>query len=471
MATGVPNKNGNGNGGTVSLSYPGKSSPQQILSEPSGGSFEKVHLATSGNRLYCGDNLAALKALLGDAAIRGKVALVYIDPPYATKGTFLSREQKMAYDDDLCGAEYVESLRKRLILLKELLASSGSIYLHLDETMVFQIKLVMDEVFGTANYRNTIIRKKCNPKNYTRKAYGNVADFILFYTKTDQYTWHRPVEPLTEQSAREYRYVEPETGRHYMKVPVHAPGKRNGASGEAWRGKLPPPGKHWQYTPQKLDAMDARGEIFWSESGNPRRKVYLDEHPGAGIQDIWLDFRDAHNQNIEITGYPTEKNPGLLRRIIEASSNPGDLVLDCYAGSGTTMAVADNLQRRWIGVDRSAEAISTIFERFERGLRPMGDYVARPIQSIPKDNQPSLFDSLDGIPSPAPSDSRHVHPPITDFSIYVETGAQSVMLPLVDSWITRSRGTPPEQVLAVSESVSLSTAFPRIKRKTKGNMD
>ena len=337
--------------------------------------------------------------------------------------------------------------------------------------MVFQIKLVMDEVFGTANYRNTIIRKKCNPKNYTRKAYGNVADFILFYTKTDQYTWHRPVEPLTEQSAREYRYVEPETGRHYMKVPVHAPGKRNGASGEAWRGKLPPPGKHWQYTPQKLDAMDARGEIFWSESGNPRRKVYLDEHPGAGIQDIWLDFRDAHNQNIEITGYPTEKNPGLLRRIIEASSNPGDLVLDCYAGSGTTMAVADNLQRRWIGVDRSAEAISTIFERFERGLRPMGDYVARPIQSIPTDNQPSLFDSLDGIPSPAPSDSRHVHPPITDFSIYVETGAQSVMLPLVDSWITRSRGTPPEQVLAVSESVSLSTAFPRIKRKTKGNMD
>ena len=237
------------------------------------------------------------------------------------------------------------------------------------------MKLIMDEVFGANNFRNMIVRKKCNPKNYTRKAYGNISDFILFYSKSDQYVWNRPTEPLSEQSTKEYHYMESETGRRFMKVPLHAPGTRYGSTGGRWRGKLPPPGKHWQYPPQTLDEMDKRGEIFWSKNGNPRRKVYFDEHSGVGIQDIWLDFKDAHNQNIKITGYPTEKNPDLLRRIVQASSNPGDLVLDCYAGSGTTLAVADEMQRNWIGIDRSFEAISTILKRFESGLLPMGDYV------------------------------------------------------------------------------------------------
>ena len=279
MATGVPSRNGNGNGGALELTYPGKAARAQILAEPARASFQAVHELHSRNRLYCGDNLAVLKTLYNDPAVRGKVTLVYIDPPFATSGTFLSRKQMRAYDDDLCGAEYVESLRQRLVMLSELLSASGSIYLHLDETMVFHMKLIMDEVFGASNYRNMIVRKKCNPKNYTRKAYGNIADFILFYTKTDRYTWNRPVEPLTEQNLKEYRHVEPETGRRFMKVPVHAPGKRNGATGGPWRGKLPPPGKHWQYTPETLDEMDARGEIVWSNSGNPRRKVYLDTHP------------------------------------------------------------------------------------------------------------------------------------------------------------------------------------------------
>ncbi len=456
MATGVPSKYGNGNGGTLDLAYPGKLSRQEILSEPSASAFEVAHKTASINRLYCGENLAALKLLVRDDTIQGKVALVYIDPPFATRGIFLSRKQKMAYDDNLCGADYVENLRKRLVFLRELLSSSGSIYLHLDETMVFQMKLVMDEVFGASNYRNMIVRKKCNPKNYTRKAYGNIADFILFYTKTDKYTWNRPVEPLSEQSEKEYHYVEAATGRRFMKVPVHAPGKRNGATGGTWRGKLPPPGKHWQYTPETLNQMDARGEVFWSKNGNPRRKVYLDEHPGVGIQDIWLDFRDAHNQNIEITGYPTEKNPELLRRIIEASSNPGDLVLDCYAGSGTTMAVADELQRHWIGIDRSPEAITTIFDRFDRGLSPMGDYVAKNSQSTKSDNQPSLFDSLEESHSAvAPSKDCCAHTPITDFSIFVESTAQSDIFTVVDGWVKQHGEKTSEKVLAVSEGCNM----------------
>lgn len=377
-----------------------------------------------------------LRQLLEDPSVRSNVTLVYIDPPFATKGTFLSRKQRKAYEDDICGAEYVESLRGRLVLLRGLLSSAGSIYLHLDENMIFHMKLVMDEVFGSANYRNLIIRKKCNPKNYTRKAYGNTADFILFYTKGEQYVWNRPVEPLSEQSSKEYHYIEPNTGRRYMKVPVHAPGKRNGATGGPWRGKMPPPGKHWQYTPDMLDEMDAKGEIFWSSNGNPRRKVYLDQHSGVGIQDIWLDFKDAHNQNIEITGYPTEKNPDLLRRIIEASSNPGDIVLDCYAGSGTTLDVANELQRHWIGMDCSAEAVATILERFKHGLSPMGDYVEKgSARGANTSSQRSLFDSLEQGVQLCEVKPQSVRTPITEFSLYVQRSKQDTFVPIIEKWM------------------------------------
>lgn len=117
--------------------------------------------------------------------------------------------------------------------------------------------------------------------------------------------------------------------------------------------------------------------IYWSPTGNPRRKIYFDESAGVPIQDIWYDFRDTRNQNVHITGYPTEKNPDLLDRIIKASSNPGDLVLDCFSGSGTTLAVAEQLGRKWIGIDNSREAIVTTLQRFSRGTKRMGDYVNR----------------------------------------------------------------------------------------------
>ena len=330
MATGVPKKNASisqTNG--VSLCFSGKKSEDAIISTPSSVIVSRwKHPLNYRNRLYFGDNLGILATLLRDPDVKGQVRLIYIDPPFSTQSTFYSRKQQHAYEDVLTGAEYVEFLRERLILLRELLANDGSIYLHLDEKMVFHLKLIMDEVFGRENYRNCLTRKKCNPKNYTRKTYGNIADYILFYTKGSDYVWNQPLEPWTEERAKEYQYVEAETSRRFMKVPVHAPGVRRGETGKPWCGMLPPAGKHWQYTPSRLNEMDARGEIFWSTSGNPRRKVYLDENPGIGVQDIWMNFRDAHNQNIKITGYPTEKNPDLLRRIIEASSAPGDIVMD-----------------------------------------------------------------------------------------------------------------------------------------------
>jgi adenine-specific DNA-methyltransferase len=399
MATGIPRTrwrtapqatggNGHNAGNTdVHLAYEGKKSREEILNTLPAVCrqlWPERQDQTARNQLYYGDNLSVLAALARNPAVRGKVRLIYIDPPYATRSVFQSRNQNDAYTDLREGAHYLEFLRERLVFLREILADDGSIYVHLDDNMAFLIKALMDEVFGRANFRNWITRKKCNPKNYTRKVFGNIADFILFYTKGENYVWHRPVAPWTEEkAAKEYQYFEAGTGRPYKKVPVHAPGVRNGETGQLWRGKPPPPGKHWQYPPRVLDQMDARGEIYWSPTGNPRRKIFLDQSEGIPVQDIWLEFRDAHNQNIAVSGYPTEKNPELLARIIEASSNAGDLVLDCFSGSGTTLCVASHLGRSWIGMDNSREAVSATLRRFSQGLEPMGDFVTGRDTSAP----------------------------------------------------------------------------------------
>jgi adenine-specific DNA-methyltransferase len=416
--------------GSIHLSYPGKQPTATILSRSAELPVCRWRGGKSpANRLYFGENADVLASLANDPAVCGKVKLVYIDPPFATQTAFHSRKQEAAYEDLLIGTEYIEFLRQRLVLIHRLLADDGSLYLHLDGKMVFHIKVILDEIFGPEGFRTCITRKKCNPKNYTRKQYGNVSDYILFYSKTSTWIWNRPVEAWTDERAKEYQYVDAKTGRSFMKVPVHAPGIRKGETGGLWRGKLPPPGKHWQYLPSTLDEMDARGEIYWSANGNPRRKVYLDESPGVGVQDIWLEFRDAHNQNICITGYPTEKNPSLLKRIIEASSNPGDLVLDCFAGSGTTLAVADQLNRSWIGVDNSTEALRTILKRFAEGTEPMGDFVGvRGSQQKTVDLLSSLTQGEEG------SLTLQKHQRIKDFSIWTSTQAVEEVDQILAEW-------------------------------------
>lgn len=139
---------------------------------------------------------------------------------------------------------------------------------------------------------------------------------------------------------------------------------------------LPSLGKHWQYTPGTLEKMDVRGQIYQSANGNPRRKVYLDNSQGISLQDIWLDFKDAYNQNIKITGYPTEKNVALMKRTIMASSNPGDMVLDAFGRSGTTLAVSEELGRKWIGIDNSPLSIDNIIKRLVNGSEVMGEFVS-----------------------------------------------------------------------------------------------
>lgn len=322
------------------------------------------------NKVVYGDNLIALEEFYKDHEIKGKVKVIYIDPPFSTQRIFdgnddLTKNDKKVYEDTLSGSEYLEFIEKRLVLLRDLLSDDGSIYVHIDQRMVHYVRVLMDEIFGKRNFKNMITRKKCNPKGSSKKGYGKIHDFILFYSKGNNKIWNRPYEKLTKEKIKssEYIYVEDGTGRIYKKVPIHAPGIRNGATGQPWRGKMPPKGKHWQYKPERLDEFDKKGKIYWSSTGNPRLKLYLDESKGFLIQDIWLNFLDPMNQFTSVTNYPTEKNQAMIERIIKTSSNEGDLVLDCFAGSGTTLAAAEKLNRRWIGVDSSEIAIETIKKR------------------------------------------------------------------------------------------------------------
>ena len=343
------------------ITYENKQTEKVIISSNSKAKLKVVSGAGAKNKLIHADNLSALKTLLDDYT--GKVDLIYIDPPFATNGHFKISEDRantisssngdaIAYSDTLIGADFLEFLRERLIFLRELLSERGSIYLHTDYKIGHYVKLIMDEVFGRDKFRNDITRIKCNPKNFSRKAYGNIKDLILFYSKSENPIWNEPRTPFTEADEdRLFKKIDKD-GRRYTTIPLHAPGETtNGNTGKEWKGIKPPKGRHWRSDPAILEEWDKQGLIEWSANGVPRKKIYLDEKEGKKMQDIW-EFKDP-----QYPKYPTEKSLDLLKFIVEASSNEGNLVLDCFCGSGTTLIAAQELNRNWIGIDQSDQAI------------------------------------------------------------------------------------------------------------------
>jgi adenine-specific DNA-methyltransferase len=408
----IPPENYQGDS-SFQITYRDKLPSSQILQYKTERLYKELYHNDETNKIYFGENFDVLSHLYHNLHYADKINLIYIDPPFGTNSVFQTRNQRNSYRDDMIGCHYIEFLRRRIVFLRELLAIDGAIFIHLDNNMVFQIKIIMDEIFGAKNFRGFITRKKCSNKNYTKNTFGNISDYLLFYSKNDKYKWHRPAESWSDEKInKEYPYIDEKTGRRYKKVPLHAPGIRNGETGKTWKGMLPPPGKHWQYTPSRLTEFDKKGEIYWSSNGNPRRKVFLDEDKGIPIQDIWLNFQDSLNQNIKTTGYPTEKNPYLLERIINAVSNKGDIILDCFAGSGTTLDVANQLGRKYIGVDNSYEAILNIVKRFSHGLEEMGDFVTKNKETDNQDQGYFLF-SPDAIYNPDGSIS-------TNFSFFAD---------------------------------------------------
>ncbi len=306
------------------------------------------------NSIYKGDNLYILKQLLKE--YREKIDLVYIDPPFGTNQDFIAYDGITGYSDKITDAEFLEFFRKRLIILKELLSSNGSIYVHIDKKMGHYVKIVMDEVFGEKNYVNEITRIKCNPKNFARKAYGNYTDIIFFYTKErDNNIWNDITIPLEKYREEELFPKLDENGRRYTTHPLHAPGiTKDGPTGGLWNGMYPPEGRHWRYAPEVLDELLNAGLIEWSDTGNPRKIVYLNDHKGKKPQDVW-EYKDKGSK---YSTYPTEKNSDMLKFIIENSSNEGSIVLDCFAGSSSTLVQAGKLGRKFIGIDCMEDAIN-----------------------------------------------------------------------------------------------------------------
>ncbi len=347
------------------LNYSNKKTEQEIFADIPDIELVSSNSSQSPNLLIQANNLEALKQLITKYNLAGKIDLIYIDPPFATNNTFTitngraatmsnSSNGTIAYTDTLKGFEFIEFIRERLVLLKMLLSDNGSIYLHIDYKIGHYVKIVMDEIFGIDNFRNDITRIKCNPKNFARKGYGNMKDLILFYSKSDNLIWNEPKIPYTEDDKLKL-FPKIEKGRRYTTIPLHAPGEtQNGKTSQSFRGISPPQGRHWRSEVSVLEQWDNNGLIEWSEKGNPRKKIYLDEQEGKRMQDIW-EFKDP-----QYPVYPTEKNANMLDIIIKTSSNQNSIILDCFAGSGTTLKAAQTNGRQWIGIDQSDEAIKAI---------------------------------------------------------------------------------------------------------------
>jgi len=338
------------------------------------------------NRLIWGDKKYVLPSLLPEFA--GKVNLIYIDPPFATGADFSftaqipddpttegdqsasfvkqpSMIEQKAYRDTwgrgLDG--YLQWFYETVVLLHELLAEDGSLYVHLDPHVSHYAKTMLDEVFGPERFLNEISWQRTNVHNINPKYYLRVHDVILLYAKSRHYVWN---PQFTEYSAQQLSRYEPdETGRLYTGQDLTIR-TASAARKFEWRGTKPAPHRGWALSLEELERLWAEGRILTKADGTPRLdglKVYLDEMQGKRATDLWTDIPRVGNTSAERVDYPTQKPKALLERIIKASSNDGDLVLDCFVGSGTTAVVAEKLNRRWIVADLSRFAIHTTRKR------------------------------------------------------------------------------------------------------------
>ncbi|MGA2678699.1 MAG: DNA methyltransferase [Sedimentisphaerales bacterium] len=316
--------------------------------------------------IYCGDNLEQLKKLPAEC-----VDLIYIDPPFNSNRNYEvfwgETKEKRAFDDRHASTQaYIDFMLPRCVELHRVLKKTGSFYYHCDWHASHYVKIMLDrQVFGENNFQNEIVWKRTSAHNDPNK-YGNVNDSIFFYTKSDAYTWNPQYQPYDEDYLETFFDEKDSDGRRYKRMDLTGAGVTKGESGEPWRGiDVSSKGRHWAYSPSKLDEFDKQGRIHWPKKsdGMPRLKQYVEDLPGVPLQNVWTDIRPLHNLAAERLGYPTQKPLALLDRIIKASSNPNDIVLDAFCGCGTALVAAENLDRQWIGIDVSPTACNVMAKR------------------------------------------------------------------------------------------------------------
>ena len=352
------------------------------------------------NLLYYGDNLDVLKRYIKDET----VDLVYLDPPFnsntnynvlfAEKDGSKAASQIQAFSDTWAWNQESESafaeivtaggrvadclqafrtflgecdmlaylvmMAPRLMELRRTLKSTGSIYLHCDPAAGHYLKMLMDAVFGPVNFRNEIIWKRTSGHS-DAIGYGSVHDTILFYTRSALARWNDIFQPYDDGYVEQYYRYTDNDGRRWMSDNIGAAGLTGGGYNYEWKGVQ----GYWRCPISTMERLDTEGRIYYTKNGIPRRKRYLDEAKGMPAQDIWTDVQALRSWHQERLGYPTQKPQALLERIISASSNPGDVVLDPFCGCGTTIAAAQALGRPWIGIDITHLAITLIKQRLK----------------------------------------------------------------------------------------------------------
>lgn len=350
------------------------------------------------NTLYYGDNLTILREHVPTAS----VDLIYLDPPFNSNRSYNvlfkdesgkdSEAQLTAFDDtwhwnkaaeetyyelvheasprvaDMVGAlrkfiganqmmAYLVMMAARLVELHRVLKPTGSLYLHCDPTASHYLKIVLDTIFGPESFRNELVWQRTSSHS-DAKRFGAVHDTILFYTKSpSSWVWNKQYLPRDVAALKTHDLAHDTDGRIYrldnMSAAGPGPARQFGD-----RVIEPPIGAHWRFSQEKIDQLLAAGRIVFTRNGTPRYKRYLDETPGPTAQDIWTDISPINAAAAERLGYPTQKPLALLERIISASSNPGDVILDPFCGCGTSIAAAQKLGRAWVGIDVTHLAIA-----------------------------------------------------------------------------------------------------------------
>jgi site-specific DNA-methyltransferase (adenine-specific) len=367
---------------------------------------------TEGNVLYYGDNLDVLRRYVKDET----VDLVYLDPPFNSNQDYnvlfgerngsraaaqiKAFEDTWRWDEEAAGAyrvtveaggrvseamqafrrllgdsdmlAYLSMMAPRLVELRRVLKASGSIYLHCDPTASHYLKILMDSIFDPRNFRGEITWQRTGTHS-DAKRWSPVADVLLHYSKTGDFTWNPLHLPHGEQYvADKYRFRDPD-GRVYRLDNMTSPKPRPNMMYE-WKGHASPP-LGWRYSKETMARLDAEGRIWYPDSKKkrPQLKRYLDKMPGVLMGNVWTDIDPINSRAQERLGYPTQKPQALLERIITASTNEGDTVLDPFCGCGTTIAAAQTLKRRWIGIDITHLAIALIKKRLLDAFGPKVD--------------------------------------------------------------------------------------------------
>jgi len=386
------------------------------------------------NRLYYGDNLDVLRQHVADES----VDLIYLDPPFnsnrgynvifASQDTLASADaaQIQAFDDTwhwtpvtdhqytaavngelpgrvadvlvtmrtLLGENdamaYLVNMAPRLVELHRVLKKTGLLYLHCDPTMSHYLKILLDAIFGPEHFVNEVIWKRTSAHNRTTR-FGPVHDVILSYARGNSWTWNAIYQPYDQKDIdSNYNHIEPVTGRRFSheKLTASNPGTRY-----EWKGVWPSGNQYWGVSEETMRRLDAEGRIYYSRNGVPRQKNYLEDMAGKLAQDVWTDIPPIGSQAAERLGYPTQKPLALMERIIAASSNEGDVVLDSFCGCGTTIDAAIRLKRQWIGIDVTYIAIDLIEKRL-RHTHGDGITTTYDVHGIPRDigGAQALFD-------------------------------------------------------------------------------